>query len=176
MRRPRFDYPLLGYLYILMMGIYFISGIYSDVSVQETMAWKLWGSAFYLVFLALYFLVANRLISIKKYITLRRKFGKILFVIGCFSILGAGMLTLFFKKHHIAIETPWIDLALLINIVSMALLRRLSRHQRKKGFIKILNAWLLSSTLLLVIFYQITIFCRSLSPFIAAGLIPAPTY
>lgn len=155
MRRPRFDHPLLGYLYILMIGIYFISG---DAPVQETMAWKLWASGFYLIFLALYFLVAHRLISIKKYIILRRKFGKFLFVIGCFSILGVGMLTSFFKKHHIATETPWIDLALSINIISMALLTRLTQHQKKSVFIKRLHTWLLSSTLLLLVFYQITIF------------------
>lgn len=74
-RRWQFDHHILGYLYVFVISIHFLSGIYLKASVQEiqeAIGLKLWVAAFYFIFLALYFLVMNRFITARKYIILKK--------------------------------------------------------------------------------------------------------
>lgn len=160
MRRWQFDHHILGYLYVFIISIHFLSDIYLKASVQEVqeaIGLKLWIAAFYFIFLALYFLIMNRFITPRKYITLKKKLAKSSWLIGCFSLLGSGALSSLLKKYQLISETPWIDLVLVVNIVAMNLLGQLLKRQQK-AFFKTLLLWMLNNTLLLLFFYQLAIF------------------
>lgn len=160
MRRWLFDHHVLGYLYVFIISIHLLSGIYSKASVQEVqeaIGLKLWVSTFYFIFLVLYFLVMNRFISARKYLILKNRLAKLSWLIGCFSLLGSSVFSSILKKYQLMSETLWVDLILVINIVGMDLLGRMFKQQQK-AFLKVLLLWTLNNTLLLLTFYQLAIF------------------
>ena len=78
-------------------------------------------------------------------------------MIGCFSLLGSGMFSSLLKQYQLVSETPWIDLVLVLNIVSMNLLSRMLKRQQNT-FFQAMLLWTLNNTLLLLFFYQLAIF------------------
>lgn len=144
----RFDHYLIGYFYIFLISIAYIE----DMRTPEAMGWRVWVGISYLALLVNYFLLINRRITIKKYVSARKKLQFFLFTY-LFS-LTVGLL---FKKYGYSFtELPWIDVLLLINIVSMSVLAKFS-SLRKRGFAYVISNYLLSNTILLVSFYLLAV-------------------
>lgn len=154
----KLDHRWLGSLYLFVLSLAYFFRREADMSLLQDIAPKLWIGMLYFVCLGNYFLFINCLITAKQFLSAGKKIHLFLAIALLLNLVAMSVLTDFFKQYSFITETPYIDLGLFVSILSLVLLSHLQPRQLNSPVNFVIHQWLITMTLVLLVFYQLIVF------------------